>query len=108
VTKHISVNVFADGSCTEGVHDRIETALAELKEMLVTTQEKLDGYSAAVDTFATEIGTAVNGIASDIAAIKAANPAADFTALDARMTALGTAIQSLKDLDAQHPPAPTP
>jgi uncharacterized membrane protein YccC len=83
-------------------------ALKRIRRLLVTTQEKLDAIATAVDGFATEIQTAVDGIAADIQAIKDANPAVDFANVEGKVARLQQATQSLKDLDAQHPPAPEP
>ncbi|MDH2424719.1 hypothetical protein [Sphaerisporangium sp. TRM90804] len=55
-------------------------------------QEDLDAIVARIDT-------AVTGIRQDIADIKAANPAVDFTALEER-------VAGLEGLDAENPATP--
>jgi hypothetical protein len=76
---------------------QIASTLNELREIAVATQEQ-------IDQFVTAIQTAVDGIRSDIADVKAANPALDLSQLQAKVDALAA-------LDAENPsapPAPTP
>ncbi len=92
------------------VYHHDETAvlrlLEELKELVITNQQKLDAIAAALDTLSAQLTTATTGITADIAALKAANPTLDFTVLDQRVAAITAAAQALSDLDAMNPPAP--
>ena len=75
---------------------QIKQDLATLKELQMTTQEKIDAVTAAIDT-------ATTGIRADIQTLKDAianGQTADFTALDAKVAALAA-------LDAENP-APAP
>jgi hypothetical protein len=67
--------------------------LDEIKELLVTNQEKLDAIAAAIDQ-------ATADLTAEIASLKAAvanGQTLDFTALDAKVAALGA-------LDTANPP----
>ncbi len=66
--------------------DRIETTL---EDFMASQQEQLDAIVARIDT-------ATAGIRQDIADLKAANPAVDFTALEER-------VAGLEGLDAENP-----
>lgn len=61
-------------------------------DFLMTKQEDLDAFVARIDV-------AVAGIRQDIADIKTANPAVDFTALEDR-------VAGLEGLDAENPTPP--
>lgn len=78
--------------------------LRRIEEKLMGLQDKLDAYAAQVDTFVTALGNAVDGIAADIAALKAANPAVDTTKIDASMAGLSAMVDKATALDAENPP----
>ena len=61
--------------------DRHATHIHHLKEQQMTTQDDLDAITA-------ELGTALTNIQAEIAALQAANPALDLTALRAAADAL--------------------
>lgn len=90
------VNVYIDERITHPVPSKLDAVLellAELKGLLVTNQQKLDGIATAIDA-------ATVGIKADIDALKAAvstGQTLDFSALDAKVAALAA-------LDAENPP----
>lgn len=63
-------------------------------DRIMTQQEDLDAFVARIDE-------AVAGIRQDIADLKAANPAVDFTALEER-------VAGLEGLDSENPVPPAP
>lgn len=66
--------------------------IARKVDLIMTKQDDLDALVARIDT-------AVAGIRQDIADIKTANPAVDFTALEER-------VAGLEGLDSENPVAP--
>jgi predicted nucleic acid-binding Zn-ribbon protein len=74
---------------------RMQHSLDEIERKLnriMTQQENLDAFVARIDT-------AVSGIRQDIADLKNANPAVDFSALEER-------VAGLESLDAENPGEP--
>lgn len=75
----------------------------------MTTQEKLDAVSDAIEAVATQLTASTEGIRQDILDLKNANPALDFSRLDAKVAAVTAAAAALAALDAENPaPAPSP
>ncbi len=72
----------------------------------MTTQEKLDATADAINALGVQLTASTTGIKQDIADLKAANPAVDFSRLDASVATLGTAAAALAALDAENPAAP--
>lgn len=86
---------------------RIEAALAVINQkenQIMTDQEHLDADVAAVQAVVTDLAAATQNIADEIAALKAANPAVDFTGLDAAVASLQGAQAGVDALET--PPAP--
>jgi hypothetical protein len=89
---------------------KVLKAVTELKEMLVTNQEKIDAIGTALDEIGTKLTTGLAGVAQDIQALKdqvAKGQTLDFTALETKVSSLQTAADALTSLDAENPPAPT-
>jgi hypothetical protein len=81
--------------------------LNDLEGALMVTQQQIDDYAGAVNTFAADIATATEGLRADLEALRAAiPPEVDTTSLDTNMTRLGAASAALQGLDAANPPAP--
>lgn len=78
-----------------------------LRRLKMTTQEKLDALKDQIAGIGTQLATATAGIQQDIADLKTANPAVDFTAINATVAAVKAAADALTALDAENP-APSP
>lgn len=76
-------------------HPRMRTLLNTLNRKVDTIM----ATQAQLDALVTRLNTAVAGIRQDIADIKAANPAVDFSALE-------ESIGGLEGLDAENPAPP--
>ena len=75
-------------------------------ESNMATQADIDAIKASIDTFATDLGAALDGIQGDLDALKAANPAVDLSALQASVTALAGVVTRAQDVDAENPVVP--
>ncbi len=82
--------------------------LRRIEENQMTQQEKLDALTDQLNGFVADLSAAYDGIAGDIADIKAANPAVDLSKLEATVASFGGIVTKAKDLDAQNPPPVTP
>lgn len=81
---------------------RTRTILRDAIRLLRELNRKVDTVSEnqdQVNAFVARIDTATAGIRQDIADLKAANPAVDFSALEER-------VAGLEGLDAENPAAP--
>jgi hypothetical protein len=91
-----------------GLHDvykemrKLRREIKELKELVMSEQSSIDAVTAALATLQTQLETADTNIQAEIAALQAANPAADFTKLNAEVAALAPLGAALADI------APTP
>lgn len=102
--KHITVNVFAD-DCPPSV------TLTDIRDLLVTNQEKIDAIGASIEVVSNGLTAAVNGLAADIQALKdkvAAGEPLNFAPVDSKLGTLQQVAQLLTDLDAANPPAEPP
>lgn len=72
-------------------------------DVLMSQQDELNSDVQAVQQAVTDLGTAATAIEAEIAALKAANPALNLTALDAQVGALKTAVSGVAAITA--PPA---
>lgn len=72
-------------------------------DVLMSQQDDLNADVQAVQQAVTDLGTAATAIETEIAALKAANPALNLTALDAQVGALKTAVSGVAAIAA--PPA---
>jgi hypothetical protein len=75
-------------------------------ENKMATQADVDAIKASIDQFGTDLSTALDGIQSDLDALKLANPALDLTALQASTSALSTVVSRATDVDAENPVVP--
>lgn len=64
-------------------------------DVLMSQQDELNADVQAVQQAVTDLGTAATAIETEIAALKAANPALDLTALDAQVASLKTAVSGV-------------
>ena len=60
----------------------------ENEETIMTDQEKLDADVAVVEAVVTDLSAATANIQAELDALKAGNPAVDFTGLDAAVASL--------------------
>jgi hypothetical protein len=74
-----------------------------LLEKILTEQASVDADAAAIEADVVQENTALAAIEAEVAALKAANPALDFTALDKAVADAGTAAAAEV---AAAPPAP--
>jgi predicted nucleic acid-binding Zn-ribbon protein len=72
-------------------------------DVLMSQQDELNSDVQAVQQAVTDLGTAASVIEAEIAALKAANPALNLTALDAQVASLKTATAAVAAITA--PPA---
>jgi hypothetical protein len=72
----------------------------ELQRMSQTNQEHADALAARINAMDGTLKAGVAAITAEIAALKAANPAVDFTGLDAAVTALGTDVAATAAIPA--------
>ena len=86
-----------------------ELILAELQaikatlEVIVSNQEELNARAASLQAGVDALQLAVDGVQQAIDDLKAANPALDFSALDAAMGNLGTTTTDLQASDTGAP-----
>jgi hypothetical protein len=64
----------------------------ELRTMSQSNQTHADALAAQLTAMDATLKAGVTAITDEIAALKAANPAVDFTGLDSAVTALGTDV----------------
>jgi predicted negative regulator of RcsB-dependent stress response len=84
---------------TSSQYNKIIAALAALTtkvDKLMSDQSHLDAQVAAINAGVAALTTAATNIAAEIAALKAANPAVDFTGLDAAVASLGAAVTAVQ------------
>ena len=74
-------------------------------DVLMTQQDDLTADVQAIDQAVTDLGTAATAIEAEIAALKAANPALDLTALDTAVGSLKTAVSSVAAIAPPAAPA---
>ena len=74
-------------------------------DVIMSQQDDLTADVQIVDQAVTDLGTAATAIEAEIAALKAANPALDLTALD---TAVGSLKTAVSGVGAIAPPAAPP
>jgi len=98
------------------IYDRIATRTAallqpmfhqlsqELTAMSGTVQADLDALTAQLGTMNANLTAAVAAIQAEIAALQAANPGVDTTALDAAVAALSAEVDAVSAIAA--PPSP--
>jgi hypothetical protein len=70
----------------------INTLHQELRTMSQSNQTHADALAAQLTAMDATLKAGVTAITDEIAALKAANPAVDFTGLDSAVTALGTDV----------------
>lgn len=87
---------------------RIRQDVAFIKEQVMTNQEKVDAIASQLTEYGTQLSTTEANIRQDIADLKAANPAIDFSALETSVAGIATAANGLKNLDLENPAPPTP
>jgi predicted negative regulator of RcsB-dependent stress response len=81
-------------------------ALSKKVDALMSDQSHLDAQVAQIVAGVAALNTAATDIEAEIAALKAANPAVDFTALDAAVASLGSAVTAVQaDDQPAAPPA---
>lgn len=74
-------------------------------DVIMTQQDDLAADVQAIDQAVTDLGTAASAIEAEIAALKAANPALDLTALDTAVGSLKTAVSSVAAIAPPAAPA---
>ena len=74
-------------------------------DVIMTQQDDLAADVQAIDQAVTDLGTAATAIEAEIAALKAANPALDLTALDTAVGSLKTAVSSVAAIAPPAAPA---
>jgi hypothetical protein len=79
------------------------TLLEELRKMAKLTQEQIDGLTAELASVGTAIGTALDGIQADIAALKAENPDLNIAGLLEKVSALSALGARAAAIDAENP-----
>lgn len=82
----------------------LKRVLHHLLELIVATQTDIDAITTAVNGAVTNINAAVTDVTNEIAALKQANPSLDLTGLQNAVSALGTAVGGLQNLDAANKP----
>jgi hypothetical protein len=98
-----------------GCHAHIFTELAQIRALLatiirnertiMTEQSQLDATATSIETDVAAIGAGVTAVQSEIAALQAANPALDFTGVNAALSDLSNATSSVTAAGAEVPPA---
>lgn len=79
--------------------------LERLTAMAGDTQDRLDQLTATLNGVADRLTTGLDGVRGDLQALKDANPAVDFTALDASVARLSGEADALSALDTETPAA---
>lgn len=79
--------------------------LHQKADIIMTQQDDLNADVTSIEDGITALGTASAAIAAEIAALRAANPALDLTALDAAAASLTGAVASVAALAPAAPPA---
>lgn len=79
--------------------------IKRLEVMAMASQADVDALTAALAQEDSDLNTAVTGIQAEIAALQAANPALDLTALSAQVDATAVAVAAAAAL-VPAPPAP--
>jgi len=74
-------------------------------DVIMSQQDDLTADVQAIDQAVTDLGTAASAIEAEIAALKAANPALDLTALDTAVGSLKTAVSSVAAIAPPAAPA---
>jgi len=69
----------------------------------MATQADINALSARIDSANLAFTTGLQGVRDDIAALKAANPGVDTTALEASVSALEADVSGLTELDSENP-----
>jgi predicted nucleic acid-binding Zn-ribbon protein len=83
------------------------TVVNKKLDALMTQQDDIDADVQTLGQEETDLATASTAIEDEIAALKAANPALDLTALDAKVASLKTAVSGVAAIaPASTPPAP--
>ena len=77
----------------------------ELMTMSMTQQQQADADLAAIKAVEAQLTTAVAAIEAEIAALQAANPTVDLTALNAEVANLGTVAATVAAIPPAAPPA---
>ena len=70
----------------------LATLTAKVDTMSQTNQQHADAIAAQLTTIDATLKTGVAAITAEIATLKAANPAVDFTAVDTAVANLGTDV----------------
>jgi hypothetical protein len=101
-----------------GCHAHIFTELAQIRALLATVisnertimteQSQLDATATSIETDVTAISAGVTAVQSEIAALQAANPALDFTGVNAALADLSRFPRPRRPLTAAPPRAPDP
>jgi hypothetical protein len=77
---------------TTAILAAIEQLSKDLQTMSQTNQQHADAIAAQLTTIDATLKTGVAAITAEIATLKAANPAVDFTGVDAAVANLGTDV----------------
>ena len=106
-----TINIYPAGACPHCGNDsmailvKLDTMQITLKEIQMS-QSDIDAATSAIQATEADDAVVVANIQAELAALKAANPAVDTTALDAAVAGLPAAQASLDSLET--PPVVPP
>lgn len=107
--KPLVVTIEVDDTAILDRLDRIEALLHTVikkEKKIMDDQQHVDAEVEAIGAVVTDLAAAAANIEAEIAALKTANPAVDFTGLDVAVASLQGAQASVDALETPAEPAP--